>query len=86
MARFHRTGPGFEIETTEDAELWVNRKPVTTARLSHGDMIEFGVNMAFADPTLSGNRLCDSVVDLYVGSGSEPVIADDNEICVTDSP
>lgn len=49
------------------------------------DMEEYGVNLAFADPVLTGNRLCGSTIDLYIGTSSQPVVDDSNEICVTDS-
>ena len=48
-------------------------------------MSQFGVNMAFSDPVLQGNRLCGNETDLFIGSGSDPTIDDSNEICVTDS-
>jgi nitrous oxidase accessory protein NosD len=50
------------------------------------NMSDIGVSLAFTDPILTGNRLCGSPRDLFIGTGSEPVIADDNDICVTDSP
>ncbi len=42
VARFLRADDGFEIEATGNCPIWVNRAPVTTAQLRHGDMIEFG--------------------------------------------
>lgn len=42
VARFRRVTDGFEISATEACPLWINRQPVETATLSHGDMIEFG--------------------------------------------
>lgn len=47
---------------------------------------ESGVTMIISAPTLSGNTMCDSDVDLFIGSGSEPVVDADNEICVTKTP
>lgn len=41
-ATITRQGRTFDIAAADGAKLWVNRKPVTQARLNSGDMIEFG--------------------------------------------
>jgi parallel beta-helix repeat protein len=48
-------------------------------------MSQYGVNLWYSDPVLTGNRLCDSTTDLFIGSNSDPVIDDSNEICVTET-
>lgn len=47
---------------------------------------EFGLLLTRSAPTLNGNRFCGNNTDLYIGGNSEPVIGDDNEICVTRQP
>ncbi|MCA0872868.1 trypsin-like peptidase domain-containing protein [Seohaeicola saemankumensis] len=37
-----RSGTEYDIAAAEGARLWVNRQPVTQARLASGDMVEFG--------------------------------------------
>lgn len=41
VARLMRDGPTYAIEAKDGARLWVNRKLVPRATLTHGDMIEF---------------------------------------------
>jgi serine protease Do len=42
VARFHRAEDSYEVDTPDDVPVWVNRTPIATRRLAHGDMIEFG--------------------------------------------
>ncbi|KUJ85849.1 hypothetical protein AVO45_02400 [Ruegeria marisrubri] len=42
VARVLRDGTEFSVLAAEGADIWVNRKKVEQARLSQGDMIEFG--------------------------------------------
>jgi len=41
VARLHRTGNAYEIETLDHKPVWVNGERVTTRQLKHDDMIEF---------------------------------------------
>ena len=42
VARLHRAGDTYEIEALEGRPVWVNGVRVTTRKLKHRDMIEFG--------------------------------------------
>lgn len=42
VARLHTAGDTYEIETTGDHPVWVNRNRITSHRLKNGDMVEFG--------------------------------------------
>ena len=42
IARLHRAEGSYEIESLEPGMVLVNKRPITTQLLKHGDMIEFG--------------------------------------------
>jgi serine protease Do len=42
VARLHRVGAGYEIQAPSERAVWVNGQRITSARLAHGQTIEFG--------------------------------------------
>lgn len=67
-ARISRSDGGFDIIAAPDAALWVNRKPVRQARLSYGDMIEFGENGPLSRFRIYDDRVCpDPTVSQIMG-------------------
>jgi serine protease Do len=42
VARLHRVSAGYEIEAPRERAVWVNGQRVSSARLAHGQTIEFG--------------------------------------------
>ncbi|WP_419909052.1 S1 family peptidase [Hoeflea sp.] len=67
VARLQRKETGYDIEAVEGAELWVNRQPVTSKRLSHHDTIEFGHNGPISRCYIYDNKhpLPESVGDIF---------------------
>lgn len=47
---------------------------------------DWGVLLTQTEARLSGNRLCGNDTDLYIANGAEPIVDDDNEICVLVQP
>ncbi|WP_136660103.1 serine protease [Nitratireductor sp. XY-223] len=67
VARIQRKESGYEIETVENAELWVNRQQVNSSRLSHHDTIEFGNNGPMSRCYVYDNKhpMPESVGDIF---------------------
>ncbi len=67
VARLHRAGESYEIEALEDQPLWVNGDRVSSKKLEHRDVIEFGQKGPLSRFELlsDGSREPKSVSDIF---------------------
>jgi S1-C subfamily serine protease len=82
VARLHRSGESYEIEALEAQPIWVNGDRVSSKKLKHRDVIEFGHTGPLSRFELytDGRRVAKSVSDIfgdcvdYVRVSRKPII------------
>jgi S1-C subfamily serine protease len=67
VARLHRFGESYEIESCDGRPLWINGRRATSERLGHRDLIEFGDYGPLSRFRIygDGTRLQKSVTDIF---------------------